>query len=262
MMYRKTATYIDPAALAQKLRIEADGGSIINFWRMNKVIATLREMRVLTSCLAYTDVFIAVKKNGSNLVEKVYDISGNNRDNYQTILAYKPLYAIDSDASSLNFDGVDDCLCFADSSIIQRKNALTLITKVKILGLSNCITIGALPSGQVLRINRNNLVLPAVDNDWYAAGTTVKAVNQLESLASYIFTFDGSYRRSYTNGIYTEISTPATTGATKALLFGVSFLIGAQDYSGTAYLRGQINNITVFDIALTQSQITVINNIL
>lgn len=258
MYAMKRVGIIDPAALVQKARIVADGGTVVDFWKMNTIISTLRLMGIYGSSKLILDAN-CVKKNGANLVSKLYDISGNNNDAIQIITNCQPTHTVENGKSILNFDGIDDYLELTNYTLFSNKSNLTLFVRQKINNVGGIpISLGVFGTGAYIRINKNLLQLPTTNNGWYSTGTSVSGTSSTEKI-SYCFTFDGQYRKAYTNGIYTAISAP-TTGPTQTTTSAIT--IGARDQESTNYVFGEINQIYVFEFTASANQVPLINNLM
>jgi hypothetical protein len=85
--------------------VYADGGTIQDNFNAEKVVTFLKRNNLWASCVGLWMPQSGLKKDGNQLVSKMYDVKGNNHA-WQTTGSYQPSY---SDGSLL-FDGLDDAL--------------------------------------------------------------------------------------------------------------------------------------------------------
>lgn len=120
-----------PETMTQCRRIVADGGTIVDQRYMDRIIRTMKAQGIYTSAKYIGDANIAVKKDGSNAVSTLYDISGNNNDAVQATGSKQPIWtaAQQNGKPGLVFDGVDDYLeTGANVDLSGAMSALCLFT--------------------------------------------------------------------------------------------------------------------------------------
>jgi len=91
-------------------RVEADGGEVINPTLVDAAYQLLADNSI--SPLVWVDPNFGVKKNVSDLVETLYDISDNDHDATQTTEGYRPLWVDDQQGgmATIQFNGSDEFL--------------------------------------------------------------------------------------------------------------------------------------------------------
>jgi len=98
---------MEPETISQKARIIADGGAVIDLQFMNTVIKTLKNQGIYGNAKMILDANIGVKKNGAGVIDKLYDISGNNNDAVQTVAGSKPTWSAPGGKGIIRYDGGD-----------------------------------------------------------------------------------------------------------------------------------------------------------
>lgn len=122
--------WYEPETLTQYSRILSDGGSVVDLYSMNTFIAGLKTLGLYNNLLACWDARFGVKKDGSNAVSKLYDLSSYNRDASQLTGSYQPIWESNvwNDRSAILFDGGDylDLLgmTFSNHSVVISFNKL------------------------------------------------------------------------------------------------------------------------------------------
>lgn len=158
---RKVQRYA-PETLAQQTRIVADGGTVIDLAFMDTVIKTLKAQSILTASKFLGDANIAVKKDGSGAVSKLYDISGNDNDAVQATGSAQPIWtaAQQNGKAGLVFDGSDDRL--ATSASVVGGTSMTAIavgSLVSVTGNYRTQFIGQWNSGGSPGTNNWNMAI-------------------------------------------------------------------------------------------------------
>jgi hypothetical protein len=157
-----------------------------------------------------------------------------------------------------NFDGLNDYVYVVDNNLISGRSALTISYWLK----RNANTTYSAPiliskgNADTIRIFNNNMMLRNAGNTWYGSGTTVGGTTYLEIGTWYhvAFTFNGTNRMVYTNGVLEGTSSPATSGAVYSSVNNIS--IGYPDYPpGTDYLNGSVSSLKIYNRALSDSEI-------
>jgi len=113
--------HLEPETKVQMLRIAADGGTIVDYRYINRVIKTLKAQGLYknsstNSCKLLADINFAYKN--ATGVSKLYDISGYNNDPVQATGANQPVRTagVQNGRAALVFDGSNDILTIPDSS--------------------------------------------------------------------------------------------------------------------------------------------------
>lgn len=251
--------------ITQKNRIESDGGKVIDLIFMNKVISTLKQLGIYGNCKLLTDANFAVKKDGSGAVSKLYDISGNNNDIIQATGASQPIWSLVNGKGVITYDGVNDLLStasnFGTNNGLSGNPSFTTIFKCKkTLSTKGCLfgwgdnSVSLNAFG--LYDDGTSLAYSYSGNNYFISPIPINTDLQLSY--SKIIGAINTKSISLRNGI-----TDATTGhsTTTPNLNGIQPLqIGRWATLTSIYYQGQINSSTIFNIALTQSQITTLYN--
>lgn len=248
-------------------RIVADGGVIIDRVFLNNSIYALKQLGIYGNAKLLTDANFGVKKDGSGTVSKLYDISGNNNDAMQATGASQPIWGLVGGKGVITYDGVNNWLSIADSdSWYFANNNFTIMSKVVITSLTADATIlsQCTPTGgayfEVFRLVTNKLDIDAYTGigakglftaPWNTISGTNYAVSIKREGTSCFMTINGvsvAVTQSYAWGNIANISS----------VLG----IGKSGYTPSPrYMNGQINSSIIFNIALTQPQITTLTNL-
>ena len=254
---------IQKEAIAQKARILADGGTIINWWYMNKVIETYKMLGIYGNCKLLLDANFAVKKDSSGLVSKLYDISGNNNDATQITGSRQPIWTLVNGKGTIAYDGIDDTLRCGNPANLNITGALTMLAKYDmstlVLPLNNRMQL----SGGMLSylgvyggstIPRISLSIGGVQNVLLSNLVTI-----IDTPYNIIGTWNEDKINIYANAVLKNTS-PSYIGA---ISFDKEKYIGSWGGRTDGYFHsGKINTAAIFNIALTQTQITVLNSII
>jgi len=237
--------------LAQKARIEADGGVIIDLEWIDLVISTLKTLGIYGNAKLLTDANFGVKKDITGAVSKLYDISGNNNDAVQTTGASQPIWSLSGGKGIITYDGSDDMLNCASPGISS--GSYTIRSVINPLSTNNYRTI--MGSGTTRR-----LMIASTGNCYFQWGVVISStigdvVNGVTASLSYVHDATLLY-----NFIYKDNNNIKSQAFITYAPFTSAFKIG--QYNGVDYkFKGQINSSTIFNIALTQDQITTLYNL-
>lgn len=90
----------DADAIAQRARIVADGGEVIDFSAMQSFIRGLKDLGLYGNLLACWDARFGIKKDANAKASKWYDISTINRDAIQNTGSAQAIWQADTGADS------------------------------------------------------------------------------------------------------------------------------------------------------------------
>ena len=240
-----------PETMTQCRRIIADGGTIIDQKYMDRVIRTLKAQGIYTSCKFLADANFAVKKDGSNAVSTLYDISGNNNDAVQATGAAQPIWtaAQQNGKAGLVFDGSSSNLTSAAfASALSRPNTLIAVAKFTPVGTTARIFMDG-----ILVTNRQQLYYSgSVTRETLYAGSsaTSSASGSAGSETRLLVgTFNGVSSNLWSRG--SQIITNGNAGT--HTMTGVTL---GGDYNATAVniLNGWLAIGIVLNTALTTAQ--------
>lgn len=114
----------------QKIRIEADGGTVIDEAWMNLLLQTITNQSLTASCKFIGDANIGVKKDGSNLIETFYDVSGNSNDLTSSGTS-RPVWtaSVQNGKYGMVFDGINDYLSKTLASPLSQPNTYFVVAR-------------------------------------------------------------------------------------------------------------------------------------
>ena len=245
--------FSDPDAVAQAARIVADGGTVIDFAFMNLVISTMKSMGIYSSCKLLTEANFGVKKDGSTgAVSKLYDISGNNNDAIGTGTG-QPIWSLSGGKGVITYDGVNDYLNCGKPVIPVNNFSILTASKSSVINVVMSL-VTQWKAGGANRLdyvysgdNKLDVIIGGAEvlKSTITIGTNLRHLAYTHSITNVAtLYFDGVYN---VNGNVSTIQQLSNT------------LIGT--YSVAEWFNGQINSSTIFNIALTQSQITQLTNL-
>jgi hypothetical protein len=219
-------------------RISADSGMLIDQTYVNDEFCDkILGQNLHNNLLAWHNYKSGFKKDGSNLVEKMYSFMGSNTDVIQTTTANKPIYT----TTGVTFDTTDKLEKTLPTALTNR--SFTLMWRLKATP-ANYYPAAGLPTW-------GSYLMHSSSGGMIYAGTTSASRFALETGsfltntdATYIFTFNNlnTTAKIYRNG--TLLST--MTQATPSNFTGIS--VDAQN--GTFY------DLKVFDKELSLTEIT------
>lgn len=177
-----------------------------------------------------------------------FDLSGNG-NNGVMVNGVTPL------SSAMQFDGVDDIISCNNNTSLQLTKAITINAFIKLVSVSN--------QGNIVSKWSNNGYRCRVDSArspwWYVAGNmlTAPAVN-LNEWICLTFSGDSSGLKIYKNG-----SLVASNNRAYAPTDAISgnLVIGAMS-SKSEFFKGQINDVAIYNRALTSEEVNQIFNTL
>lgn len=262
-----------PETITQQRRIIADGGTVVNPTWMNNVIRTMKAMGIYGNAKLLTDANFGVKKDGSGAVSKLYDISGNNNDAVQATGTSQPIWSLVNGRGVITYDGVDDYLLTTNTLNYLTTDNFTWNAKIKtaidsrmIMGrIDNAppndpsifmavgIASSALDDYKFRVYIRDNAGINTADPGIYSLRTI--ADNNLHNL----YFVKGNLITINTDNIDIVNATNNINAVTLRLPISIGALYNRLAF--TFNFSGQINSSTIFNIALTQSQITTLYNL-
>lgn len=262
-----------PETITQQRRIIADGGTVVNLTWMNNVIRTMKAMGIYGNAKLLTDANFGVKKDGSGAVSKLYDISGNNNDAVQATGTSQPIWSLVNGRGVITYDGVDDYLLTTNTLNYLTTDNFTWNAKIKtaidsrmIMGrIDNAppndpsifmavgIASSALDDYKFRVYIRDNAGINTADPGIYSLRTI--ADNNLHNL----YFVKGNLITINTDNIDIVNATNNINAVTLRLPISIGALYNRLAF--TFNFSGQINSSTIFNIALTQSQITTLYNL-
>lgn len=169
-------------------------------------------------------------------------------------------------AKSINFDGINDYLTGGNVHNYDHSNAFSVSMWVKPQNVSaNRILFskaGSAPNvrGYMLRHNTGGAIFIQLRSSGANRSHTFTSTLTASVWQHLVFTYDGG---SNINGarVYIDASvgdTPSSGGLSGSWLEGQDFLIAQR--TGTFFYSGNIDEVTVWDKALTQSEVTELYN--
>ncbi len=110
-------------------RVEADGGTVINEQLVNDAYQFLADHSL--SPLVWVDANFGVKKDGSNKVSKLYDLSSGNKDAAQVTADNQPTWTASQQngLATISFDGTNDNL--QEGTQLGKPSSFTAFTVFK-----------------------------------------------------------------------------------------------------------------------------------
>lgn len=243
--------------LAQKVRIEANGGTVIDLEWIDLVISTLKTLGIYSNCKLLTDANFGIKKDITGAVSKLYDISGNNNDAVQTTGASQPIWSLINGRGVINYVGSK----FLTTNIINHNVGIgdfTYYVKINIISYTTGAPgAGFFSNGEYAP----SFIIPATNHTDLAlywggykdSGVIIPlSVNHsvVTSRKTGIFTF-------YDNTMVCPNTYSVPTSLTNAkMVIGRSGVLYSPDV-----FKGFINTNIFFNIALTQEQISILYNL-
>lgn len=245
-------------------RVEADGGVVINEQMVNDAYQLLADHSLTP--LAWVDANFGVKKDGSDYVSKLYDLTSNNYDATQATSSAQPKWYANQQNSmaSIFFDGGDFLTegtnlgkpsSYTSSMIIRATDISTSpqyvwanygaetysywYSALKISGASN----GALSS---CITNQAGTVFTYA----YTAGSTINATDyylisdRYATGASTLYKYVDTASKSFT---YADTSATTNSGTSN------SFSIGRLGNFNGGYFNGYIGSFCMFNSSLSDT---------
>lgn len=216
-----------------------------------------------------TSTIVIVNVANSNLVAAynfnagsgtvLADLSGNN--NNGTLVNGPTWNASGRYGGAIQFDGSNDLINIPDANTLDLTNGMTLEAWVRPSNLSGYKTIickdrGTSGFSYVLSANNSALLSSSQRPTVRIYNGSTRTVNGTSKLATNTWThvastFDGSTLRLYINGVQvaTLNTTASMTTSTNALRIGGSTVLGSE------YFAGLIDEVRIYNRALSQSEI-------
>ena len=245
-------------------RIKADGGTVIDEGWMDTTIRTLKAQGVYGNVKFLGDANFAVKKDGSNAVATLYDISGNNNDATQGTGANQPIWYVNQQngKSGVSFDGVDDFLLNAAPAYNAQSLSITAVyKKVAPLETSNTGVLAASSNG-LIQFTVTDGVVNAYDTgvDYYYANAHIGlTIPNNQFTAYHISTITSStapLASAYGNGVLSGTTTVVASYATTGLR------IGSYNDAGDYAYNGSLTSLILSNVDFTAAQRTAIEAML
>jgi len=191
------------------------------------------------------------------LIENTGTIAGDSTPNGNDGTITGPTWTTGIIDNALNFDGVNDYIKFPDNSV-ENQEEITISAWINADSVSGMHTIATKwTENFLLRINSGDLEFFTFTTS--QAGGKFDDFSSTGSWNNIVATYDGSTMRVYVNGVDTgtTFSQTGTLGSG-----GDDALIGARDVgSGIQdYFNGVIDEVAIFDIALTQDDVDSLYN--
>jgi hypothetical protein len=158
-----------------------------------------------------------------------------------------------NNGGTLLFDGVDDHLTFNIAPPIR--NAVTFEMWCRSLNTSNTWILGR--EGNY-RITQNgtgvNTVLATENNGWYTTGTPADITSvTLTNWNHIVFTYDGSFNRSYLNGSLATTGGGEISGLVRT--DGGAFEFAKPNAAGFGYWAGYLGPLNIYNKALSATEV-------
>lgn len=166
--------------------------------------------------------------------------------------------------NAVQLDGIDDYVNVPDNSTLNGMSAITVAAWVNISQLpsagQNYDIVGKDSNGNSYRITlgasgTGHFVVNTSNNSWYSAGTYAGFTTVLSTNTWYyiVGTYDGSNVRVYVNGSYEGSGSQTISGTINNSLSNVKF--GYKSSSNVDYLKGTVDEVNVYNRALTSDEV-------
>lgn len=245
-------------------RVEADGGTVINEQMVNDAYQLLADYSLTP--IVWVDANFGVKKDGSNLVAKLYDISDNDHDAVQATGANQPFWndAEQNGLATIQFNGSDEWL--EEGTNLGKPASFTAFTIFKASNITsrNVIWMNRTGSyswwGAEVRNTANGDIALIISDEANSRYTTSTSAASLIGTTDYYLRTDRYVTGSSTT-IYnyldggSALSTTITGSATKAATnagTSLDFRIGRYG-NDTTYYTGYVGSLCIFDSSLSDA---------
>ena len=154
-----------------------------------------------------------------------------------------------ANGGSLSFDGVDDYAISTQSFTFSSNNPLTISVWVKI----NSLTLDGAFYRRILNFTNNHgIITSPTDVGWYTAGANLIAPTPISTGVWYNveYVYTGSQHQIYLNGELKNTETSSNAAINSVLWVGRYY--GTND----GRFNGNISKVSIYNRALTQSEIT------
>jgi len=249
----------DPDTLIQKARIESDGGTVINLALMDGSIKILKSLGIYGNAKLLTDANWGVKKDGSGAVSKLYDISGNNNDAIQATGASQPIWSLVGGKGVITYSNKYLTIPFINLSTLS----YTILSKVNPSSTNVGTIIGDWRTPYVFRLYISAGISYQVRNssavDLFTSPSNVVISSNVNQQIGVIWERGIKKYSSYYNGSFVDTITSVLSDVNMVTDIGGTIQIGVK-LDNFTYYSGQINSSTIFNIALTPTQITTLYN--
>lgn len=246
----------------------ADGGSVLDREYIQRAARGIVDAGHWSNLKYWGVAGLAKLRNsgGVDYVPKLYDLSGEGNDGVQTTEGSQPVWG----ATGLDFDGSDDFLDCGNDSSLRIRNNLTVCFWIKNdTGNFTKFALGRFNSSTTKRAwlvlyggtTTNTLRVNVYAND---AGTTLKSYSTTNAMNDgnwhfVSFTFADNVLKYYVDG------SELTGGDLTKLTDNTVDLLTDSDVSlyfanPTANFAGNINDLRIYNTALTATEIAAIYN--
>jgi len=243
-------------------RVEADGGVVINEQMVNDTYQFLAD-NSLTS-MVWVDANFGVKKDGSNYVSKLYDLSDNDYDFTQSSAGTYPVWTANQQngLATIYFDGTNDFLL---QSTIGKQDSFTASAVAKLSDSANARTLWGsrtATSGSQWTFAYTfgggaACAYGSISEQSGALVTSGYTANDIVTTSSYHLRSDryatgATTLYLYINGsskslTYGQTAADANTGADKY------FVLGTWGNGGVSYFQGYIGSYVLFSSSLSDA---------
>ena len=247
---------------AQKLRILADGGTIVDEDWMRAVISVLVQQGLMGNVKFLADANFAYKTPGAGAVSKLYDISGNNNDATQATGANQPIWtaAQQNGRAGLVFDGTNDRLVkTSPSGMSTGDSAISYLVAFNRTGGTAGYPIVVAYGGNGTDKDMVLFVYAAAPVGAYTYGNrgVISAISTTTATQNIAKIITGTYSGSAgTYNIYIDGIFEGTAEEPGTLNLSAGSISIGSGTDGTQIVKGNLLNCNIFNTALTTAQRT------
>jgi len=249
---------------AYQARVVADGGTVINIAMVDNAYKLLADNSL--SPVVWLDANFGVKKDGSNKVSKLYDITDNDFDATQATSGAQPVWTtgIKNGLAGIVFDGTDDTL--SEGSNLGKPASFTTFT----ICAADNVASNNFVWGNYVSPNSYTMWFAAIADT--ASGDLKAAISNQSGSANTGFYTAGSqitngevflYTTKFATGAYTNLliykntsvksGTFSPSNATTNSGTSYNYSIGGYGNLGSNYFDGSICTHIVFNSALSDT---------
>lgn len=246
-------------------RVEADGGTVIDVAMVDAAYQLLDDYTLAP--IVWVGANFGVKKDGSNLVSKLYDLSDNDHDHVQATAANQPFWNDDQQngLAAIQFNGTDEWLeggtqlgkpaNFTAFTVFQTSNNTSQSALWMNRGGSGDYTWW----GATMRYNSNgDMGLMVSKEDSPAGYIGARTGTGLIGTTDYYLRTDryahgGNVSYIYLDAGSAESLTYADQGCSENSGTSFDFRIGTYGNGGVSYFSGYISELVIFDASLSDT---------